>query len=379
MRFGYFLMPCHGPRSNLTLAYEEDLRLAERAEDLGFSELWVGEHHSGGWEFIPSPEIFIAAAAQRTKRLRFGTGVISLPYHHPFLVAERMAFLDHLTHGRLLMGVGPGALPPDVKMFGLELTEMRPMMDEALEIILRLYREDGPLSHAGKYWRLDDVVLQIRPYQQPHMPLSVASIGTPHSLELAARNGLRVISAAISPESDPDGLAKQWRFVEAAARDAGREANREDWSVQAVVYLADTRQQALDDIRAGAERHLADYWYHVGVRAGFEDYSAAPGEKIDLERVIRTRGWIIGDPDDCVRQVNALIAASGGFGGLILTVLDWTSREKWQHCQDLFARYVMPELQGTNRGLKSSWEKMKADAAAGRLPSPYGPQQKPIG
>ena len=115
MRFGYWLMPCHGPRTNLTLAYEDDLRLAERAEDLGFEEFWIGEHHSGGWELIPSPELFIAAAAQRTRRLRFGTGVISLPYHHPFLVAERMAFLDHLTRGRLVMGVGPGGLPSDVK------------------------------------------------------------------------------------------------------------------------------------------------------------------------------------------------------------------------------------------------------------------------
>jgi limonene 1,2-monooxygenase len=210
------------------------------------------------------------------------------------------------------------------------------------------------------------------------MPLSVASIGTPHSLELAARNGLRVISAAISPEADPDGLAKQWRFIERSAAAAGRSASREDWSVQAVLYVADTRRQALEDIEAGARQHLADYWYHVGVRAGFEDYRALPGETIDLDRVIRTRGWIIGDPDDCVEKIQAIERASGGFGGLILTVLDWTSRERWQHAQELFARYVMPELQGTNRGLKQSFAKMKADAAAGLLPSPYGPQQKPI-
>src|SRR5262249_62007753 len=118
MRFGYWLMPCHGPRTNLTLAYEDDLGLAERAEDLGFEEFWVGEHHSGGWELIPSPELFIAAAAQRTRRICLGTGVISLPYHHPFLVAERMDFLDQLTPGRLLRGVGAGALPSGVNALG---------------------------------------------------------------------------------------------------------------------------------------------------------------------------------------------------------------------------------------------------------------------
>jgi limonene 1,2-monooxygenase len=376
MRFGYWLMPCHGPRTNLTLAYEDDLRLAERAEDLGFEEFWIGEHHSGGWELIPSPELFIAAAAQRTRRLRFGTGVISLPYHHPFLVAERMAFLDHLTRGRLVMGVGPGGLPSDVKMFGLGLPALRPMMDEALDIILRLYREDGPLTYEGRYWTLRDVVLQITPYQRPHMPLAVASIGTPHSLELAARNGLRVLSAAVAPDTDPDGLAKQWRFVERNAVTAGRVASRDDWSIQVVLYVADTTARAVEDIRAGATCHLADYWHHVGVRAGFEDYAARPGETIDLERVMRTRGWIVGDPDECVRRVQALQAASGGFGGLILTVLDWTSPEKWRRSEELFARYVMPELVGSNRGLAQSWDQLKADAAAGALPSPYGPPQK---
>lgn len=377
-RFGFFLMPCHGPRTNLTLAYEDDLRLAERAEELGFEEFWVGEHHSGGWEVIPAPDLFIAAAAQRTRRLRFGTGVLALPYYHPFLVAERMAFLDHLTRGRLAVGVGPGALPSDVKLFGLAVEETRPMMDEALDIVLRLYREAAPLTYEGRYWRLRDARLQVRPYQQPHMPLAVASIGTPHSLELAARHGLRVISAAVPPAADPDALAKQWRFVERTAAAAGRHPTRDDWAVQAVVYVADTTAQARAEIAAGASHHLADYWWHVGVRAGFEDWRPGSGEPIDLDRVIRTRGWILGDPDTCVRQLRALERASGGFGTLILTVLDWTSRAQWDRSLALFARHVMPELLGTNRGLAASWEQLKVDAAAGVLASPYGPPQRKL-
>ena len=153
MRFGFFLMPCHGPTVNPTLAYEEDLQLAEYGESLGFEEFWVGEHHSGGWEIIPAPDIFIGAAAQRTSTIKLGTGVIGLPHYHPFPVAERMAFLDHLTRGRLMMGVGPGALPSDVKMLGIPIEDMRPMMDESLGIIIKLYEAEEPLTYEGSYWR----------------------------------------------------------------------------------------------------------------------------------------------------------------------------------------------------------------------------------
>ena len=375
MEFGFFLMPCRSPRVNPTLGYEEDLRLVERAEDFGFEEFWVGEHHSAGWESIPSPEIFISAAAQRTKRIRLGTGVIGLPYHHPFLVAERMAFLDHLTHGRLMMGVGPGALPSDVLMMDIPAEEARPMMDESLDIIMRLYQEEGPVTYEGKYWQLRNVVLQIRPYQKPHMPLAVASIGTPHSLELAARYRMRVISAAIPPAHAPDGLSDQWGFLEQRSETP---LDRADWAVQVYLYVADSDEQAVEDIRERAEREQEQYWYHVGITAGLEGYEGKEGDRVDLDRVIDARGWIVGDPDHCVERVMELQRASGGFGKLILTVVDFTSPEKWNHSLDLFARYVMPELQRSNAGLTKSWERMVVDAKAGRLPSPRGPVQEPL-
>ena len=198
MKFGLFMMPLHHPTENPTLAFQRDLQLIEYVEDLGFEEIWVGEHHTGGWETIPSPDIFISAAAQRTKRIRIGTGVVSLPFQHPFVVAERMAFLDHLTYGRIMLGVGPGVLPSDAKLFGLEAAQLRPMLNEALEIILKLYQEPGPVTYEGEYWTLREMALQLRPYQKPHLPLAVASAGGSNSLELAGKYGLLILSALFS-------------------------------------------------------------------------------------------------------------------------------------------------------------------------------------
>ena len=113
MKFGSFLGPFHRVGENPTLAMDRDLELIDWMDNLGFDEVWIGEHHSAGWEIIASPEVFIAAAAQRTRYIKLGTGVVSLPYHHPLMVADRMVQLDHMTHGRVLFGVGPGALPGD--------------------------------------------------------------------------------------------------------------------------------------------------------------------------------------------------------------------------------------------------------------------------
>ena len=139
MKFGVFLAPFHPVGENPTLALERDFQLLEKLDEWDFDEAWVGEHHSAGWELIASPEVFIAAAAARTKHIKLGTGVVSLPYHHPLMVADRMVLLDHITRGRTLFGVGPGALPTDAVMLGIELTQQRPRMNESLKIIKRLF------------------------------------------------------------------------------------------------------------------------------------------------------------------------------------------------------------------------------------------------
>ena len=119
MKFGIFLGPFHRVGENPTLAIDRDLELVQWLDYLGYDEAWIGEHHSAGWETISSPEIFMGVAADRTRHIKLGSGVISLPYHHPLMVANRMVQLDHMTHGRVMLGVGPGALPGDAYMMGI--------------------------------------------------------------------------------------------------------------------------------------------------------------------------------------------------------------------------------------------------------------------
>src|SRR5262245_26037543 len=137
LRFGIFLAPFHPVREDPTACLDRDLELVKWLDELRYDEAWIGEHHSAGFEIIGSPEIFIAIAAQHTKHIRLGTGVISVPYHHPFMIAERIVQLDHMTRGRVMFGSGPGALQSDARMLGIEASTQRERLDEGPGVILR--------------------------------------------------------------------------------------------------------------------------------------------------------------------------------------------------------------------------------------------------
>ncbi len=368
MKFGFFMMPSHHHTENPTLAFERDLQLIEYAESLGFDEFWVGEHHTGGWETIPAPDIFLAAAATRTKRIRLGTAVINLSYHHPFDVAERMAFLDHLSYGRVMLGCGPGILSPDIKMFGLEPSELRPMMNESLDIILKLYREDGPVSYEGKYWQIKDMEVQVKPYQEPHLPIFAVSSGSGNSIRVAAERGLGVISGVYSQAGAMD-INQQWQAYEQQATQAGYLANRDDWRLSTNIYLADSNEEALRDVSEGVLNDARQYFFNTGGKVTYEAYSGQPADEITVEQIIEQRKWIIGDPDHCVRRIKELEEASGGFGGLLMVAVEWTSTQKWHRSLELLARYVMPQFNRSLRGIQGSYNRMVEDNRLGRLPS----------
>ena len=368
MKFGFFMMPSHSHRDNPTLAFERDLQLIEYAESLGFDEFWVGEHHSGGWESIPAPDIFLAAAATRTKRIRLGTAVINLPYHHPFHVAERMAFLDHLTYGRVMMGCGPGVLGPDIQLFNLDPSDLRPMMNESVDIILKLYREDGLVSYDGRYWQIKDMELQIKPYQQPHLPVFMVSSGSGNSLRVAAERGLPIVSGVFALPGALD-IGRQWELYERTAQEAGHAVNRDDWRLSTNIYLADSMEEARNDIAKGAMAEAHQYFFQTGGKPTFEAYPGQPAEEITLEQIIEQRNWIIGDPDYCVQRIREIEAASGGFGGLLMVAVEWTSPEKWRRSLELFARYVVPQFNGSLRGIQNSYQRMLEDNRLGRLPN----------
>ena len=166
LKFGIFLAPFHDLRESPTQAMHRDMLLLEHLDALGYHEAWVGEHHSGGFEIIACPEVFIAAAAERTRHIRLGTGVVSLPYHHPFMVAGRATQLDHMTRGRFMLGVGPGALVGDAYRMGIDPGQQRRMMNESLDVIVRLMAGEA-VTAKSDWFEVKDARLQIPPFTQP--------------------------------------------------------------------------------------------------------------------------------------------------------------------------------------------------------------------
>ena len=359
MKFGTFLAPFHPVGENPTLALERDLQLLELLDELGYEEAWVGEHHSAGWETIASPEIFIATAAGRTKHIKLGTGVVSLPYHHPLMVADRMVLLDHLTRGRVLFGVGPGALPTDALMLGIDPPTQRPRMNEALGIIMRLFTETDPITYDSDWFKLRNARLQLRPYTQPHMPIAVAAVQTPSGMVAAGQYGVGVLTLAIPRGKDMEALREFWGIGEKTAAEYGKTMDRSQWRVVLHVHLAESRKDALAQIHERSARYQHEYRIQtIGVeQAGDiapEDYARVMSEQ---------NVWIIGTPDDLVAHIHRLQEATGGFGGLMVQAIDWADREHLTHSYELLARYVMPQFQGSLAGIQASQQDAMAHVA----------------
>ena len=350
MKFGVFMAPFHRPGENPTLALERDLELLQWLDTLGFDEAWIGEHHSAGWETICSPEVFIATAAERTRNLRLGTGVISLPYHHPYMVANRMVLLDHLTRGRVMLGVGPGALSSDAYMFGIDPTKQREMMDESLEVIMRLFTEIEPVTYKSDWFELNEATLQLRCYQEPHLPVAVASVQSPAGVQVAGKHGAAVISLSVPRDLiRKTTLKDQWAIAEESAAEHGKTVRREDWRLSVGCHLAETRQEAFEDIRVGSGRLVTEYF---GNTLGHEVPDVPADQVVDF--MAENNQWIVGTPDDCIAGIHRLLEASGGFGGLLIRVEDWAPRDKILRSYELLARYVMPQFQGSLVGISTS-------------------------
>ena len=346
MKFGVFMGPFHRVGENPTLAIDRDLELVQWLDYLGFDEAWIGEHHSAGWEIISSPEIFIAAAAERTRHIKLGTGVISLPYHHPLMVANWMVQLDHMTHGRVMMGVGPGALPSDAYMMGIDHTAQRPRMDEALGVILRLFTETEPITYKSDWFELREALLQLRPYQRPYMPVAVASVQSPAGVVLAGKYGAAVLTITVPRDpsaSNESDLQNLWAIAEASAAEHGQEVRREDWRLVLPVHLAESRQEARAEARLGAGRYLREYSEGTNGRRPVFD---GPLDKV-IDFMADAGFWIVGTPDDCVAGIKRLEERSGGYGGFLVQTIDWAPRDKMLHSYELLARYVMPQFQGS--------------------------------
>jgi len=348
MKFGIFMAPFHRVGENPALAFERDLQLIEWLDELGYDEAFVGEHHSAGWEIISSPEIFMAVAATRTKRIMLGSGVVSVPYHHPFNIANRFALLDQLTHGRVILGCGPGALPSDAHMLGIESTTQRDRMVEGIKAIKRLFTEEGGITIDGSYFKLRDAHLQVKPFQKPYMPIFVANTFSPSGMVAAGQLGSGVLSIATFAPGGLNELPKRWKMAEDIAAENGNTVDRKNWRLVFPVHLAESKAEALADIRDGCNRWIHEYFIGtLGAQIQFQEYPNQPTSEMTADRMAARGGVIVGTPDDAVKSINQAIEASGGgFGGMLILAHEWASREKTLRSYELMARYVAPHFQG---------------------------------
>nr|WP_128617362.1 LLM class flavin-dependent oxidoreductase [Mycobacterium lepraemurium] len=259
LRFGVFITPFHPVGQSPTVALEYDLERVVALDRLGFDEAWFGEHHSGGYELIACREVFIATAAERTKHIRLGTGVVSLPYHHsPSAHGGRSlgALLDHLTRGRVMFGTGPGALPSDAYMMGIDPVDQRHMMQESLEAILALFRAAPTerIDRHSDWFTLRDAQLHIRPYTWPYPEISTAAMISPSGPRLAGALGTSLLSLSMSVPGGYAALETTWDVVREQTAKAGRdEPDRGDWHVLSIIHIADSREQAIDDCTYGLQ------------------------------------------------------------------------------------------------------------------------------
>ena len=344
LRFGAFLAPHHPIGQNPTLQIQSDLEFVEHLERLGYDEFWCGEHHSTGWEVIASPELFLAAAAERTHRIMLGTGVVSLPYHHPFMVAQRIVQLDHQSRGRVIFGSGPGALPSDAHTMGLDPMLLRDRQDEAIGIIRRLFEEDERFSYESDWFTLRDAKLQLKPLQKD-MEFAVASIVSPSGMTLAGKHETGVLSVGSLSRDGIRALPLQWSFAEESAVKHGKTVDRKNWRIVLNWHIAETRQKAREQARDGLMRHNNEYT--VGTLAGGNGVIyKTPDEAVDGVAFSDESTAVIGTPDDLVARIREMMELTGGFGCVIGFVHDWANREDTLRNWDMVARYVIPEVNG---------------------------------
>ena len=334
MSFGLFVPPHHRLGENPTLAMRRVIELIEYCDQLGFDEAWVGEHHSTGHEIIADPLLILAAAAERTKRIKLGPGVVSLPYHHPFMVADRIVQFDHMSMGRAMLGVGPGALISDADMMGIHPSTQRPRMNEALGVIVDLLRGEV-VTHTSDWFEVREAQLQLAPYQPNGIPIAVASTTSPSGVTSAGQYGLGVLALGAGLIGGKKNLAEQWQIAEETAAKYEQTVDRREWRPVLRVHLAEDREEAIRDVVKSRQIERDQYFKPLlGLSNDFT-----------LDQEIADGTLIVGTPDDAIRVISEMYESSGGFGCFLILAHEWAPTPKTLHSLELFARYVMPTFQ----------------------------------
>ena len=367
LRFGAFIAPHVPPDENPILALEHDMDLVEWLDKLNYDEAWIGEHHSGGWEITASPELFIAAAAQRTRTIRLGTGVSSLPYHHPYILADRIRQLDYMTRGRTMFGVGPGSLPSDAYMQGVPTPRVRDRMEEAIGPLVQLL--NGETVTAKTDWfELNSAQLQMLPYNTNGVEMAVASQVSPTGARAAGKFGLGLLSIGATSAGAFNSLAANWAIAEETAAEHGQTMARAAWRLVGPVHVAETREQARKNVEFGLTR-----WIDYMSKVASLPLGTPPG--VDpVEYMINTGFAVIGTPDDYVAQIERLTAQSGGFGCFLHLDNHWADWAQTKRSYELIARFAVPKINklNVNRFASEAWLRTDNDRFRGELTAAVG-------
>jgi limonene 1,2-monooxygenase len=373
LRFGICIAPFHSPPGqNPTTALARDVATIKLLDELGYDEAWIGEHHSCGTEIIASPEIFIAHVASQTQHIKLGTGVLSLPYHNPLWVADRAILLDHLLRGRFMLGLGPGALPTDAAMIGIDPADQREALEEDTEVLVRLLRSDEPVTKKTPRYNLVDARCQLRPFTDPCFEIGVAAIASPSGPRVAGQHGLSLLSIGATLVGDLDLLAMHWDVLEERAAEFGTKVSRDGWRLVGPMHIAETREQALQEVEYGIEAWF-DYLQNTAAAPQFHPLGDTLEERVAW--VNESGVGVIGTPEDAINKIDQLFKQSnGGFGCYLMMAHDWVRPDASARHYELFAQHVMPRFQGSadralaaERYARSRWDDLntkQADALA---------------
>jgi len=341
MRFGAFIAPHFPSNEHPSLAIEEDMDRVVWMEKMGFHEAWLGEHHSSGWEICASPELFVSAVSQRTNHIKLGLGVVSLPYHNPFMVADRVRQLDHITKGRTILGMGPGSLPSDAYMIGVPTSEARDRMEQAIEPIVRLLKGEI-VTEKTSWYNLQEAQIQLDPYTEQGVEIAVASQVSPTGAVAAGKHGLSMLSIGATSTGGFNALSANWKIAEDTAAEYGQTMNRNNWRLVGPVHIAETREQARANVRYGIEAWLR---YMSTVAA----LPLAPPSGVDpIDYIIETGFGVIGTPDDFVAQMERLSEQSGGFGTFLNLDNHWADWAQTKRSYELIGRFAIPKINRLN-------------------------------
>lgn len=348
MRYGAFITPNHRPDDDPTLALHRDLHLVEHLEELGYAEAWFGEHHGSGWQYIASPETFIAAASQRTNRIRLGTGVAGLSFQHPLMLADRIMLLNHLSKGRVIFGTGPGGPQVDAPMMGLDPDCLKPRHEEALETIHALFTSEDPIDRETDWFKVCKGRLQLRPYQDQPIEIVVSSLSSATGPTLAGRFGLGMLSLGILAHGGTERLTNAWKIAQEKAAECGTTVTRSGWRLAGPrMHLAPTDEEARRDVAFGLPQTVK-HMYATGAR------HVSPDDDLDttIDKLNASGSVIIGTPDRAQAYLDELQAAVGDIGCFLIPTQDWADSTAALRSFELFARFAAPHSKKQTASLK---------------------------